>query len=123
MIQKLTRLWFLLIPLLILALILPWRQTAVDAAPIPKAPLDEALVAMAQANGLVPVIVGLHLPDAALKASDEAAQMTAIEAAQTAVLDTLAGHTTENVKLFPYIPFMALWVDEAGCWRCTRHLA
>lgn len=114
MIQKLTRLWFLLIPLLLLALILPWRQTAVDAAPITKAPLDEALVEMAQANGLVPVIVGLHLSDTALKATDEAAQMAAIEEAQTAVLNALAGHTTENVKLFPYIPFMALWVDEAG---------
>ena len=73
MIQKLTRLWFLLLPLLLLALLLPWRQTAVDASPIPQPPLDETLLEMAQTSGFVPVIVGLHLPDTALKAADEAA--------------------------------------------------
>ncbi len=104
------------VPLLVLVVIAPWRHTAVSAniAPNPKPPLDETLLDMAQTLGTVPVIIGVHVPGFAPEAADEAAQVAAIRQAQTAVLDTLAGHNIHNVKQFPYIPYMALWVDEAG---------
>jgi subtilisin len=114
--MKLKHVWFLIVPLIVLAAMLAWRQTAVraDAALATQPPPDETLLEMAQSSGMVPVIVGLQLPTYAPQAADEAAQMAAIDRAQTAVLDSLAGHNIQNVKQFPYIPYMALWVDEAA---------
>ncbi len=114
--MKLKNLWFLIVPLLVLAVILPWRQTAVSAntAPVTKPTPDERLVEMVQTTGLIPVIVGLQVPDFALKGGDEAQQIEVIRQAQTAVLNALSGYPIQNVKQFPYIPYMALWVDEAG---------
>jgi hypothetical protein len=116
--MKLKSIWFLMMPVLAMALLLALWQTAVgaNAAPVDKEPLDPALVATAQTVGMVPVIVGLHLPGYAPEAADEARQMAAIQQMQTAVLDTLTGYNIQNVKPFPYIPYMALWVDEAALY-------
>jgi uncharacterized repeat protein (TIGR01451 family) len=118
--MKTKHLVLLFVFLLALLALVGWQHTAVSAntAPNPKPPLDEKLLETAQTMGTVPVIIGVNVPgftvEAATSAADEAAQMEAIHQAQTAVLDSLAGYEIHNVKQFPYIPFMALRVDEAG---------
>ncbi len=114
--MKTKYLLFLFVSLLALLTLMGWRDTAVSAntTPVTKPLLDETLLEMAQTVGMVPVIIGLNVPGYIPEIADEARQMDAIRQKQTAVLDSLAGYNIHNVKQFPYIPYMALWVDEAG---------
>jgi len=84
--------------------------------------VSEALLQKAQADGTVPIIIGVALGGAtAYQAEGQlgstaavGAQRAAISSAQNAVLGSLAGTAVTNVKQFPYIPYMAITVDAAG---------
>jgi subtilisin len=76
------------------------------------------LAEVAQANGSVPLIVGLALPgyDESIAGADvqaAQAQQAAIAAAQAGLLNRLAGYAVGDVKTFDYIPYLALRADAA----------
>ena len=89
------------------------RQTAVYQ---PDTTFDQLLETAVQ-QGVVPVIIGLEVPDydmAQIANGEQRAvdtQLTAINQAQQRVQDGLVNDTVSNVKQFKHIPFMALWTD------------
>jgi uncharacterized repeat protein (TIGR01451 family) len=91
-------------------------QTIVQPAGVdsPDATLAAQLAAQIDAQGAVPLIVELNLPDYRPEAFADvqaaAAQETAIANAQNAVLARLAGHEVTNIKTYEYLPFVALTI-------------
>ncbi len=77
-----------------------------------------ALVAKAQANGTVPVIVGLRIPFQTegnlVSPTLVQNQRVAIRRAQDALLTQMAAYNAQSVRKFSYIPYMAMWVDAAA---------
>lgn len=124
--MKLRHLLFLFVPLLVLAVMMAWQQTAVsaDTAPVEKPPLDASLVEIAQTAGMVPVIVGVYAPGYTVEAvgadGPTAGQQAAVRQAQQSVLDALDGYNIQSVKQFQYVPYMALWADEAALYALQR---
>jgi subtilisin len=107
---------FLLSVLLALILILAQGSAQPTAA---KSSLDvDTLVAKAQANGTVPVIVGLRVafqPEGRLASSASVQnQRIAISVAQDALLTQMAAYNPQSVKKFAYIPYVAMRVDAAA---------
>jgi subtilisin family serine protease len=73
-----------------------------------------AMIARAEARGMLPVIVGFEVafaPEGTIAAEAAAAQRAAIATAQAGLLARLAA--PEEVKRFESIPFMAMVVDAA----------
>lgn len=83
---------------------------------IPQNTEFERLAAQLAAKGNVPLIVELAVPGydpAALnQVQAAAAQEAAIATAQSALLSRLAGYAPTNVKIYPYVPYLALTVDS-----------
>ncbi len=110
-----------LVIVLLLALVCLWivstsGTSTSHASPPAQAPLDVAkLVAKAQAQGTVPVIVGVRVPfQPEGKLASPAAvqsQRAAISTAQDALLARLAVYNPQSVRKFAYIPYMAMWVN------------
>lgn len=78
----------------------------------------QALLTKAQTDGSVRVIVGLRLPrpfrpEGELKQSAIEAQRQAIQAAQQALIDSLAPYRPEVYARFQFIPYLALRADES----------
>jgi len=78
----------------------------------------DTLMAKAQADGAVLVIVGMRVafqPEGRLTSSAAVeSQRAAISTAQEALLDQMAGYNVQFVKKFPFIPYMAMQVDAAA---------
>lgn len=108
-----TILLFISVFLVLLVISQHFSGVRADVSQIEKPPLDNALIEAVRAAGMVPVIVGVKVQGYVPEAADEAAQMAAIRRAQTDLLQELDGYTIESVKQFLYIPYLAMWVDEA----------
>jgi uncharacterized repeat protein (TIGR01451 family) len=87
-------------------------------APVDAAPplIAEGLMAMAQSDGSVAVIVGVSAPgfDAALAAEGTTTQQALIAQAQAGLLNRLAGHALGSVIQYAHIPFIAMRVDASA---------
>ncbi|MGH9935417.1 MAG: hypothetical protein ACREAM_04170, partial [Blastocatellia bacterium] len=80
----------------------------------------ERLLAKAQAEGSVRVIVGLRgafQPEGRLNVASAQTQRRDIARAQTALLGRLPADRVAAVKRFAYIPFLAMEVDAVGLER------
>ena len=90
----------------------PIRETPLNA------PELDDLLAEAQANGQVCVIVGLRVsfkPEGELTGTQAVdAQRARIAQAQTDLLAQLSAYKVTDVKTFKFIPYMAMTVDAAA---------
>jgi subtilisin len=109
------------VPLLLLvlfALILTQAQGLAQPTAAESSLEVDALIVKAQANGTVPIIVGLKVgfqPEGSLDGlASVQNQRNAISMAQDALLTQLTAFNAQSVKMFAYIPYMAMWVDEAA---------
>lgn len=85
-------------------------NTAVSAQPPPLTQMD-ALLTVAEEYGRVRVIV--QLEPTAVFGAQSLDQAAVLDAAQTAVLDQLAGTDAALIANYNFIPYMALEVDTA----------
>ncbi|MCG2767823.1 MAG: S8 family serine peptidase [Anaerolineae bacterium] len=93
-----------------------------EIPPTPETPLNAPelsdLLAKAQANGQVRVIVGLRVPfkpeDELVRAQAVDAQRARIAQAQRDLLAQLSAHNVTNVKTSKLFPYMAMTVDVAA---------
>lgn len=80
----------------------------------------DTLIAKAQIEGSVRVIVGLRVPfkpEGELDPEDARAQRKAIARAQDALLARLSPYVVNSIRKFEAIPFIALTVDTAALRR------
>lgn len=111
-----------------------WAVMPAEADPVPTSAVIpssanalagiEALTAKAEAVGQVPVLVRLKVDyqvEALLSVPAVVAQRNAIANAQTAVLQTLAGHDPANVKTYRFVPYLAVTVNAAALQALARN--
>src|SRR3990172_6621078 len=81
-------------------------------------PASDPLMAKAQGQGDVHVIVGLRVtfqPEGDLANSQAVHdQRTSIAQAQAALLNQMSAYNVTSIKTFPFIPYLAMAVDAAG---------